>query len=121
MTIGETKRDSRFSAQVFEDDVADGCGDDGDGEVLDGEDVVEGDGEGLAGAVDAVELAHQQVGIEEEDDERDLDDGAADVGEETRVFGVLSHGMRAGNRRVRSLAGRLPFFAGTGLGTAPIL
>src|ERR1039458_1066841 len=109
MTISKAKArfrvsDSGFFAQVLECDVADGCGDDGDGEVLDSEDVVEGDGEGLAGAVDTVELAHEQVGIEEEDDERDLDDGAADVGEETRVFGVLSHGMRAGNQRVLRFA-----------------
>src|ERR1039457_5628447 len=109
MTIGETKRDSRFSAQVFEDDVADGCGDDGDGEVLDGEDVGEGDGEGLAEAVDAVELAHQQVGIEEEDDERNLDHRTADVGEQARVFGVLSHGD-VGGKRACPVAGRAAAF-----------
>src|ERR1017187_7758624 len=78
-------------AQILECDVADGGGDDGDGEVLDGEDVFEGDGEGLAGAVDAVELAHEQVGKEEEDDERNLDHRTADGGEQARVFGVLSH------------------------------
>ena len=76
-------------AQVFEDDVADGCGHDGDGEVLDGEDVGEGDSEGLAGAVGVVELAHQQVGIEEKDDERDFDHRAADVGEEARLLRVF--------------------------------
>src|ERR1017187_8413104 len=97
MTISKAKArfrvsDSGLFAQVLECDVADGCGDDGDGEVLDSEDVVEGDGEGLAGAVDTVELAHEQVGIEEEDDERNLDHRTADVGEEARVFGVLSHG-----------------------------
>src|ERR1039457_61945 len=84
-----------FSAQVFEDDVADGCGDDGDGEVLDSEDVVEGDGEGLAGAVDTVELAHEQVGIEEEDDERNLDHRTADVGEQAATRG-------------RGVGGRMP-------------
>ena len=68
------------SAEVFEDDVADGGGNDGDGEVLDGEDVIEGDGEGFAGSVGVVELAHEEVGIKEEDDERDLDDRAADGG-----------------------------------------
>jgi len=79
-------------AQMLEDDVADGRGDDGDGEILDGEDVVEGDGEGLASAVGAVEFAHEEVGIEEEDDERDLDDRSADVGERRDVPGVLGHG-----------------------------
>ena len=37
------------------------------------EDVVHGKGERFALAVGGGELAHEQVGIEEEDDERDLD------------------------------------------------
>jgi hypothetical protein len=79
-------------AEVFEDYVADGGGDDGDGEICDGEDVVQGDGEGFPVAAGAVEFAHEQVGVEEEDDERDLDDRAADVGEQARLDGILRHG-----------------------------
>jgi len=68
-------------AEVLEDDVADGGRDDGDGKVLDSEDVDQGDGESFATASGAVELTHQQVGVEEEDDEDDLDDRAQDVAE----------------------------------------
>ena len=52
------------------------------------------DGEAFALAVGMVEFAHQEVGIEEEDDERDFDDRATDVGEEATIFGVLGHGGR---------------------------
>ena len=78
-------------AEVLEDDVADGGGDDGDGEVPDGEDVVEGDGEGFAAAAGAVELSHEEVGVEEEDDEGDLDERAQGVAEGAR--GLWAWGM----------------------------
>ena len=87
-----------FLAEVFEDDVADRCGDDRDGEVLDGEDVGEGDGESFAGAIGAVEFAHEEVGVEEEDDERDFDDRMADFGGEARFLGVFRHGDEGRNR-----------------------
>ena len=76
---------------MFEDDVADEGGDDADGEVGKGEDVVEGGGEGFAGGIGAVELAHQEVGVEEEDDEGDFDDGVEDGRERaaTRERGVI--------------------------------
>ena len=70
-----------FSAEELEDNVADEGGEDGDGEVGEGEDVGQGEGEGLAVAGGAVELAHEEVGVEEEDDEGDLDDGAEQRGE----------------------------------------
>ena len=66
-------------AQVLEEDVADGGGGDGNGEILEREDVVQRDGEGLARAVSAVEFAHQEVGVEEEDDEGNLDHRPAKV------------------------------------------
>ena len=85
-----------FTAEELEDDVADeGC-DVGDEEVWESEDVGEGQGEGFAVSGRAVEFPHEQVGIEEEDDERDLDDRAADFGEETRFLGVMGHGDEAG-------------------------
>jgi len=68
-------------AEVLKDDVADGGGDDGNCEVPDGEDVVEGDGEGFTAATGAVELSHEEVGVEEEDDESDLDERAQGVAE----------------------------------------
>jgi len=69
---------------VLEDEVGDGGGEDGDGEVGDGEDVGEGDGEGFAVAIGTVELAHQEVGVEEEDDEGDLDERTQDMAAEAR-------------------------------------
>ena len=67
-----------FLAEEFEEDEAEGGGDDGDAEVGGGEDVVEGDGQGFVVAAGGVELAHEQVGVEEEDDEGDLDDRTPD-------------------------------------------
>jgi len=78
-------------AEVFEDDVADDGGEDGDGEVLAGDDVVQGEGEGLASAVGAVELSHEEVGVEEEDDEGDLNHGAQERAEGARDSGLAGH------------------------------
>ena len=78
---------------MFEDDVADGGRDDGDGEVLDGEDVNHGDRKPLTWAIGAVELAHQEVGVEEEDNESDLDQRAQDVAEGARGQWTWGHGM----------------------------
>lgn len=80
-----------FFAEVFEGDVADGGGEDGDGKVLDGEDVVQSDGEGFARAVGTAELSHQEVGIEKKDDERDFNYCSTELAEPT-VFSVLMHG-----------------------------
>jgi hypothetical protein len=77
---------------VFEDEVGDGGGKDGDGEVGDCEDVGEGDGEGFAVAIGAVELAHEEVGVEEEDDEGDLDERTQDVAAEARGLWGCGHG-----------------------------
>jgi len=79
-------------AQGLEDEVGDGGGEDGDGKIGDGEDVAEGDGEGLAAAGGAVELSHEEIGVEEEDDEADLDERAQDVAEGTRRVGGGGHG-----------------------------
>ena len=78
---------------MLEDDVADGGRDDGDGKVLDREDVNQGDGEPLTWAIGAVKLAHQEVGVEEKDDENDLDQRAQDVVEGARGVWVCGHGV----------------------------
>jgi len=80
-------------AEVLEDDVADGGRNDGDGEVLDREDVNQGDGEPLTWATGAVELAHQEVGVEEEDDESDLEQRTQDVVEWSRGQWAWGHEM----------------------------
>jgi len=77
---------------VLEDEVGDSGGEDSDGKVGDGEDVAEGDGEGLAAAIGAAELSHEEVGVEEEDDEADFDERAQDVAEEARRLWGRGHG-----------------------------
>ena len=82
---------SELLAQGLEDDVADDGGEERDGEVAEREDVDESDGERFALASRAVELAHQQIRVEEEDDESDLDQRAQDVSEGARGFGCGRH------------------------------
>ena len=67
-------------AQELEDPIADEGADQGNEEVRGRDDVVQGKGEGLALAVDARELAHEQIGIKEEDDKRDFDQSLARAG-----------------------------------------
>jgi hypothetical protein len=67
-------------AEELEDEVACEGGEDSNGEVGEGEDVLKGEGEGLAGSGVAVELAHQEVGVEEEDDEGYFDERTPDRG-----------------------------------------
>ncbi len=83
-------------AQVLEDDIADGAGNDGDGKVSGGEDVEQGHAEALADAAFPVELPHQEVGVEEEDNECHLDDGPPEMGDEAAIFGVVGHGHSDG-------------------------
>ena len=80
-------------AEGFEDYVADECGDQGDGEVCGGEDVVEGECERLALPVGAGELTHQQVGIKEEDDECNLDHGSEGRDSTLPACGFCLHGV----------------------------
>jgi hypothetical protein len=89
-----------FFAEELEGGVADEGGEEGDGEVGVGEDVGEGGGEGLALAGRAIEFAHEEVGVEEEDDEGDLDDGAEQGGEEAARFGIAGHGVMVQNAAV---------------------
>ena len=77
---------------MLEDEVSDGGRKDGDGEVPYGEDVEEGDGEGFSTAIGAVELAHKEVGVEEEDDERNLDERTQDVAEGAGRLRITRHG-----------------------------
>jgi hypothetical protein len=78
-----------FFAEELEGGVAEEGGEEGDEEVGGGEDVGEGGGERFVGGGGAGELAHEEVGVEEEDDEGDLDDGAEE-GFEGR-FGIAGH------------------------------
>lgn len=76
---------------MFEDDVTDRRGGDPDHEILPGEDISECEGKAFALTIGAGELTHQQVGIEEEQDEGDLDGRPSDRTEVGLAF-WLGHG-----------------------------
>ena len=82
-----------FFAEEFDDEVADEGSGEADGEVGGGEDVVQCRAERFVLTASPVELAHKEVGVEEEDDEADLNQRAQDGGE--RAAGSWgSGGMR---------------------------
>jgi hypothetical protein len=80
-----------FLAQVFEDKIADQCGDNGDGEVGNSEDVDQSHCQSLAVTVGGGELAHQQIGIEEKDDKAGFDDRTPEGGEATAICARTLH------------------------------
>jgi hypothetical protein len=82
-----------FFAEELDDEVADEGGGESDGEVGGGEDIIECGAEGLALACGPVEFAHEEVGVEEEDDEADLNQSAQKGGEGARRFGIGGHGL----------------------------
>ena len=82
-----------FLAQMLEHNVADERGDEGYYKIEAGEDVVESEGHALAVRVGGGELAHEQIGIEQEDDERDLGDGPEDRGQGWTIWGDRLHGV----------------------------
>lgn len=71
----DSRRALEFFAEIFEDRVADAGADYGDGEVGRRDDVLERERERLPLPIDAGELAHEEIGIEEKDDKSDLDEG----------------------------------------------
>ena len=56
-------------------------GNHGDREIRDRKNIAEGEGQSFPLSVGPSELSHQKICIKEEDDKRDLDQGAADPGE----------------------------------------
>jgi hypothetical protein len=65
---------SEALAEEFKDKVADNCGDERYCKVCVREDVMDGEEDSLTPAVSRSEFAHEEIGIEEEDNEGDLDD-----------------------------------------------
>ena len=63
----------KLLAEELENHVADEGGDVRNDEVWDRQDVVDREPESTTGAIGASELAHQEIRVEEEDDEPDLD------------------------------------------------
>jgi len=89
--------------QEFEHDIADEGGDEGDDEIRAREYVDEGEGEGFAVGVGGGELAHEEIGIEEEDDERDLNDRPPEGGETAAICGDARHGFHRSKDGIRNL------------------
>jgi hypothetical protein len=84
---------SEFAAKGFEDGVADHGGCERDEEVGGGEDVVEGEGKAFGGSGGSGELAHEEIGIEEKDDEGDFNDRAQKRGERAAFCRGGLHGV----------------------------
>jgi len=66
--------------------MANHSGNHGDGKIRDGKNVAQGEGQGLSLSVRQREFAHQQIGIKEEDDKRNLNQGAPDPGERPAIL-----------------------------------
>jgi hypothetical protein len=87
----DSREDLESPAEELEDKVTDQSGGEPDDEVDGGKDIVQSDGEGFAPSGGAIELSHEQIGIEEEDDEDDLDRSAQDGRSRTRRMGIRGH------------------------------
>jgi len=61
-------------------------GNDGDGEIRDRKNIAECEGQSFPVSAGPIELSHQKIGIKEEDDERNLNQGAADAGKRPAIF-----------------------------------
>jgi len=59
-------------SEVLKNEVADHSGDGGNSEIRGGEDIPNSESESLFVAICMLEFAHQQIGIEQEDDETNL-------------------------------------------------
>ncbi len=67
-------------AQKFEEDVADDGGDDGDFKIGGGTDIAQGpDQATLPPGAGAFEFSHEEIGIEEEEDEGNFDHRSQDI------------------------------------------
>jgi hypothetical protein len=70
----------------MKDSMSNQRGNQGDGEIRDRKNIAEGEGQSFTVSADPIELSHQKIGIKEEDDERNLNQGAADSGERPAIF-----------------------------------
>jgi hypothetical protein len=78
---------------MFKDDVANESGDERNDEIRQGQDVVEGVSQGLAATAGDGEFAHQEIGIEEKNDESNLDDRPQNRLQASIICGAWSHGV----------------------------
>ena len=80
-----------FLAEKLKDNVADEAGDDGNHEICSRENIVECEGQGLSVSVRVSEFAHQEIGVEKEDDEADFNDGPPKRGQLSVVARICHH------------------------------
>ncbi|MGA3264993.1 MAG: hypothetical protein ABSC47_13230 [Terracidiphilus sp.] len=64
----------------MKDPMSNQRGNHGDGEIRDRKDIAEGEGQGFPVSIGHREFSHQEIGIKEKDDKRDLNQGARDAG-----------------------------------------
>jgi hypothetical protein len=70
-----------FLSEIFNDDIADQAGNTCNGEIRECENIVERECKRFSPAVGVRKFTHQEIGIEEEDYEADLYDGAENRGQ----------------------------------------
>ncbi len=64
----------------------------GDYEISQCKDIVEGEDEGFSMGVGGGEFTHEEIGVEQKNDECHLDEDTSDAGDGTAVFGGWLHG-----------------------------
>jgi len=78
--------------QGFEDEVSDQGGNNGNQKICASKNVDQGESQSLSSSIGSVEFTHQEIRIEEEDDERNLYGRPQDRGEFPWAFWILRHG-----------------------------
>jgi len=96
-------RGLEFFAQEFKRDVADEGGDEGDDAIRAREYVDKGEGQSFAVGVGDGEFAHQEIGIEKKDNERDLNDRPPEGGETAAICGDAWHEFHRSKDGIRNL------------------
>jgi hypothetical protein len=77
MVLDSLKSNLKLLSKVFDHPIANQCGNDGDDEIRDSEDVSNREDQALAvSAIRPRKLSHQEIGIEQENYESDLDRGS---------------------------------------------
>ena len=72
-------------SQGMKDGMSNQRGNHGDREIRDRKNIAQGEGQSFPMSVGPSELSHQEICIKEEDDERDLNPGAADAGKRPAI------------------------------------
>jgi hypothetical protein len=81
----------KLLSEIFEDDISQQAGNDGDRKIRDRENILDRKGQRFPVSIYARELAHQEVGIEQEDYEGDLNDRSPDRGQSSRSCELRGH------------------------------